>query len=199
MVDPEHNSKASDDKAPESKSNGHPFLPVKRFLSKSKSLAQYLEKVIPGQPEQEKEKNPVSSDHLGLFGSGKHRTKSDSQRGGGDIVSQQIQKADQQGPHDEKKPERKGDLFGGEKCKSDKGRVKIDLEFLKAGKKAGLREIRAGEDQGRDLGDRGKIEVEAVYRLEKYGEHETCKQVAVGQQGAHFPCLHRLPQDLRDL
>ena len=121
---------------------------------------------MPGEPEQKEKKDAIGPDHLRLFGPREGGTKCDPKCRGGDIVTKEIQKADQQPTHNEKKPKGEGNLLGGEKSKANKSRIKIDLEFLKAGKKPMFWEVGTCKDQCRDLRNRRDIEIKSVYRME---------------------------------
>ena len=72
------------------------------------------------QPGQKEEKDHVSTDHLGFFGSGKDRPESDPHGGRRDIDPQEIEQPDEKGSGDKEKPERKRNLLRGQKGKSDK-------------------------------------------------------------------------------
>jgi len=133
---PGHDGKTADDKPPEGKAGGNPLGVGRHSFFKADALSDNVHKMMPCQPEKIEKKNAIGADHLGFFRPRQGRAESDAQGGCRNIITQNIQQSHQEPSRNEKKPEGKGNLLGGQKSKADKSRVDINFDFIKACKKS---------------------------------------------------------------
>ena len=77
-----------------------------------------------------------------------------------------------------------GDLSRSKKGKADKCRIDVYLELLKTGEETVVREVGAGQDQGRELGNRGIIKMKTVQEVETNRKEEANQEEAVLEKRA---------------